>query len=175
MSREHRGYVKNGETEKPKRTKVVTRGTKLDDGTTSVRKRKEVTRRDGTVKNVGKVKDYKNADDRWANRKRGEKPIHKYKWKEKSDSEGKTIKKVGKVKEDTYISGNKYAEQSDRSKRKFVRKETSSKNKRKGGSAIKGETGRKGNVTKSTMKKNEYGAMKETKKSIRPTTRKRYK
>ena len=169
MSREHRGSVKNGE--KPKRTKVVTRGTKLDDGTTSVRKKKVVTRRDGTVKNVGKAKDYKSADESWANRTRGERPTSKYKWKAKTDSEGKTMKTVVKVKEDTYISSNKYAEQSDRSKRKFVGKETSSKNKRKGGSALKGQTdGKKGNVKKNKIK-NEV----ETKKTIRPTTRKIYK
>ena len=158
---------------KPKRTKVVTRGTQVKDGTTSVRKKKVVTRRDGTVKNVGKSKKYKSADESWANRTRGERPTSKYKWKKIKDSDGKKFKEVGKVK-GTPTKYGSHSEESDRSKRKFVRKETSSKTKRKGGTALKGQTGRKGNVTKTTMKKNDHGAMKETKKSIRPTTRKKY-
>ena len=94
MSREHRGYVKNGE--KPKRTKVVTRGTSeglsSDKTESSIRKKKVVTRRDGTVKSVGKVKTYpstKSGGEYWNNRERGARPTSKYKWKKIKDSEAK--------------------------------------------------------------------------------------
>ncbi len=88
MSREHRGYVKNGETEKPKRTKVVTRGTRTREGGDVVdRKRKVVTRRDGTVKTKVTSKTYKTTGVNIAqgghndDRKRGERPVRKQKTK----------------------------------------------------------------------------------------------
>ena len=155
---------------KPKRTKVVTRGTQVKDGITSVRKKKVVTRRDGTVKNVGKVKEYKSGDDRWASRKRGEKPTYKYKWKKTTDSEGNQIKKTGKVKR----TPDNYGDHTPRSQRaKYKRKTTttSHKEKYKGGQ----DFSYKGKVEKTKMKKNDQGAMKETKRISRKSTRKIYK
>ena len=174
---------------KPKRTKVVTRGSRTTDAGDKVeRKRKVVTRRDGSTKRKVTSKTYKTTganigrSNDEQNRIRGERPVRKQKTKSISKG-GNTLRNTTKIK-DRGASHRKDRDDISASTKKKSRLTPRGRTDKNKGGYDYDETvglGKRGKVVKRKMigrqvgvKGGEGDMMKTVKKSSRITKQKRY-